>query len=206
MLLTALALAGSAFAEGPALAASLSTWVAQTCSARSVEVRWVGLEDQWPGADFVWEGQPCRERPTLKLTVLDGEVILDRRTVRPGLGVLVDVPVAVATAAPGELVRTTPGAAWIQDLRGEPVGEGEWRARVTIKAGEPVTDALVEQMPDVLSGTPVTLNVHRGALTVSAPGRLLEDGHLGREVRVVNDATRVALEGVLVSPSTVEIP
>jgi flagella basal body P-ring formation protein FlgA len=61
-------------------------------------------------------------------------------------------------------------------------------------------------MPDVLSGTPVTLNVHRGALTVSAPGRLLEDGHLGREVRVVNDATRVALEGVLVSPSTVEIP
>ena len=207
LLVAGLSLAAADGSAGP-LARSLVSWVAEVCGAAEVELLWLGVDEDWIAPDdaLYWRGQPCRERPTLQLTVLRDGALLARRTLRPGLAVYVEVPLAIADTEAGELVRTAPGRALVQDLRGEPVGEGRWRARGHLDSGEPVTTARVEPMPDVLSGTAVTVVVHRGGLVVRAPGRLLEDAEIGRPVRVVNDATKVALEGVLTAPGVVEIP
>lgn len=207
--LTAPALA-AAHGSSP-LADSLLAWVTESCEAVSVELSWLGMDEDWtdPGDTFQWEGRPCAARPAVRLTVIREGEVLTHRTLQPGLAITVEAPIAVSATKAGEQVRLTLGQVLIQDLRGEPVSldeQREWRARVRINEGAPVTENLVEPMPDALSGSPVSVVVHRGSLTISAPGRLLEDAHLGQPVRVVNDSTRVALKGVLASPGIVEIP
>jgi len=202
--------AAAAAGESP-LGDSLVAWVTETCEAVSVELKWLGLDDAWVavGDSFQWEGRPCTARPAVRLTVVREGDVFAHRTVKPGLDIHVEAPVAVASVRAGEMVRVTTGVVLVQELRGEPVSAStgaEWQARVRIAEGAPVTSNLVVPMPDALSGAAVTVVVHRGTLTITAPGRLLEDAHLGRSVRVVNDSTRVALEGVLAAPGTVEIP
>jgi len=196
---------------GSTLGDSLVAWVTESCEAISVELNWLGLDESWihPNDTFQWEGRPCSARPAVRLTVIREGEVHTHRTLQPGLAILVEAPIAVSAVKAGELVRLMPGEVLIQDLRGDPVsltGEQEWRARVRINEGAAVTENIVEPMPDALSGSPVSVVVHRGSLVVSAPGRLLEDAHLGQPVRVVNDSTRVALKGVLASPGIVEIP
>lgn len=205
--------AATAAADGARspLGESLVAWVTEACEAASVELRWLGVDDAWvaPGDVFQWEGRPCSARPAVRLTVVREGVVLTHRTLQPGLDIQVEVPVAASAVMAGEPVRVRIGLVPVQSLRGEPVSltdGGEWQARVRIAEGAPVTENLVQPMPDALSGTTVTVVVRRGTLTITAPGRLLEDAHLGRSVRVVNDSTSVALEGVLVAPGTVEIP
>jgi len=190
------------------LAGSLAGWAQEVCGAASVSVDWLGIEDAWPAAEghtFQWSGQPCRAKPTLRLTVLREGQLVASRGVRPGLTVMVPAPVAASRAAAGEPVVAEMGVAEIGDLRGAALAPGTWRARRDVEAGDPITTAVAEAMPDALSGSAVTVITRRGILTVSAPGRLLEDGELGRSVRVVNDATKVAMRGVLAAPDVVEV-
>jgi len=179
--------------------ASLVEWVESACGAEEVEVHWLGLDEPVEGELF-WEGAPCRPSPELRLTV-DGST---RYTLRPRLTVWVVAPVAAGSTEADQPVDTELGLVPIERIHGRPV-HGRWLARVALEAGDPVTDAVVAPLPDVRKGASVDLQVQRGTLQITAPGRLLEDARLGERVRVVNEATRVTLRGVLVASDTVEI-
>lgn len=180
--------------------ASLVAWVEQACDAVSVDVHWLGVDEDLDGA-LRWEGNPCRARPQLRLWVDDRP-----RTVRPHLTVWVRVPVASAPASPGQAISWEEGVAPVESVRGVPLRSEGLQARVSLDAGDPITDAVVLLPPDARRGAPVTLTVTAGSLTVTAPGELLEDGTLGQSVRVVNLATHTTQRGHLVRPDTVDLP
>ena len=187
---------------------SLADYAIDSCKAETVEVRWLGLaEERLPTAiqDIVWDGDPCRRRPDLRMTVVDAGKIDAQYTLRPSLVVSVRVPVANADFRPGDPVTANWGLVPIEKVQGTPITSGNWAARVNIDAGEPITDAVVEQPIDAKKGSAVTLQIVRGALTLNAPGSLLEDARIGESIRVVNEATHVALRGVLVAPDTVQL-
>ncbi|WP_242148403.1 flagellar basal body P-ring formation chaperone FlgA [Sphingomonas sp. BAUL-RG-20F-R05-02] len=66
-----------------------------------------------------------------------------------------------------------------------------------LAAGSPVrlTDTLPVQL--VRRGEPVSILVHSGALTITAPGRALSGGGMGDAVRVFSNATGRTLDAVV---------
>ncbi|MBN2800861.1 MAG: flagella basal body P-ring formation protein FlgA [Deltaproteobacteria bacterium] len=183
----------------PPVEASLVEWAAEVCDATRVEVHFTGLSAAGDGP-FTWGGDPCRARPDLRLHIDDRSL-----TVRPHLTVWVAVEVAAADIPAGGLVVSLPGEVPIEDLRGARV-HGALVARGAISAGTPITAAVARVAPDAARDAEVTLVVQRGALQVGAPGRLLQEAHLGDRVRVINLATDVVLTGTLASTNTVLIP
>lgn len=203
------ALLPMAVAVSPAaVEASLANYALVVCEAEAVDVAWLGLGDQLPGSDAAeldWVGDPCRGRPELKLRIIEAGALVGRVPVRPGLDVWVRTWVAPQRILPGEDFVPISGLVLAQDQRGQPVTEGTWRSRVSLRAGQAVSTGLVLRVPDVEQGTDVTLTVVRGGLRIDAPGRLAEDGYVGESVRVVNEATKVLAEGVLIAPDRVRI-
>lgn len=200
-------LASIAHATPSQVEEALALWAASECEAVQVEVHWIGLADSVvidPDARFVFEGEPCRRSPTVKLRISEPGSEPRSLTLRPQLELWVDAPVATETARAGDIVRTRSGIVRVQDVRGEPL-EGELLARTLIEEGEPVTTYTARIVPDARRGDDVTVVAQRGSLRVSAPGRLVEDGAVGASVRVVNQVTAVTLEGILVDSETVEI-
>ncbi len=189
--------------------ASLQDYALRTCNAVEVEVVYAGVSRGLPGGPDValqWEGDACSTRPTLRLLAVEEGERLGRWTVRPHLRVWVEAPVAAGLAMAGELVEVLPGQVQVDQIIGRPVTHaGPHRARVRIEAGEPVTHAVVEPVPDVASGSSVVVRVKRGSLVVTAPGTLLHDARIGEQVRVTNEATRVVLKGRLSRADTVDI-
>ena len=204
-----LAMLPVAVAVSPAtVEASLAHYAQTSCGAEEVEVSWVGLAQTLPGseeAQLSWSGDPCRGRPELRLRIVEDGVLHAQVSVRPGLAVWVRTWTAPERVLPGEDFRPVSGLVLAHQVRGKAVTEGTWRARVSLKAGQAVTTGLVVRVPDVEQGAHVSLIVVRGSLRIDAPGRLAEDGYLGENVRVVNDATKVVAEGVLVAPDQVRI-
>jgi len=202
-----LALASLAPATQLQVEDALASWAAETCEAVQVEVHWVGLDSValHPEARFAFEGDPCRRSPSIKLHIAEPGETPRSLTLRPQLELWVDAPVAVETVQAGEIVETRRGMVALQEVRGEPL-DGELLARTRIEAGEPVTSYTARVLPDARRGDAVTVVTQRGALRVSAPGRLSEDGAVGATVKVVNQVTAATLTGVLVDAETVEIP
>jgi len=191
-----------------AIEESLAAYAAAVCDAEAVDVSWLGLSQDLPGTDDAqldWRGDPCRGRPELRLRIVEHGALLSQVPVRPGLDVWVRAPVAPRRLSPGEDFSPRPGLVLAQDLRGTAVGEGTWRSRVSLREGQAVTTAAVIRVPDVERGSDVTLTIVRGSLRIEAPGRLAEHGYVGERVRVVNEATQVVAEGVLVAPDSVRI-
>ncbi len=184
----------------PAIEQSLAEYAAETCEAESVSVTWLGVDPSAVRGTLHWEGDPCRAKPTLRLVTVDS-----RLTVRPKLEITVGVLVAESSAMPGDAVSWTQGAALLDQIIGEPVEPGPWVARIHLDAGAPLTQAVVDMPVDSVAGAPVTLRVSRGALRVSAGGKLLTDGRVGETVRVTNLATGVPMTGTLIDKNTVEI-
>ena len=106
---------------------------------------------------------------------------------------------------PGEDFTPELGLVLVQDLRGNPVAVSPWRSRVNLRAGQPVTTGQVVAVPDADQGADVTLKLVRGGLVIVAPGHLADNGYLGQPVRVVNEATHVVAEGVLVREDLVHL-
>ncbi len=200
MLLLASALAGH-------VEESLASWVQESCEAASVEVVYSGLAVQIPAdATLVWDGKPCYQTPSLRVTVVQGGVAENRYTIRPRLAITVRVPVARTTVPSGGLVEIEEREVSLFDVRGDPIeGDDALIARTTIEAGEPVTTANARLRPDGRKGETVILFVQSDRLLVEAPGTLQSDATYGEPVRVVNEATRTVVTGVLVGPGRVQI-
>lgn len=78
-----------------------------------------------------------------------------------------------------------------------------WRARVSLEEGEPLTRLRVDRWPDAVESSSVELVARRGALSVRAPGRLEEDAWVGQRVEVLNLLTQSTLIGIYEADGTV---
>ncbi len=186
--------------------ASLSAWVEQVCDAEHVDVDWTGLDaSRLPQGtqSLRWTGDPCRRRPTLRATAVRRSEAVARYTVQPELTAWVRVPVAATDLQAGEALDVGSGLVASHAIIGQPVSDGV--ARVDIAAGDPLTTSVVALRMDAHTGSTVDLVVRRGALQISAPGRLLEGARRGDRVRVANAFTREGLLGILVDDTTVEV-
>ena len=188
---------------------ALRTYAVAQCGAERVEVHFLGIDASAAPADLgqaLWEGDPCRSRPDLRVAMVavDGS-LRARLSVQPHLSVWIKTLVAAEPVAPGEPVRAIDGLVLAERIRGQsPVSSGI--ARVSLDAGDPLTKLVVQAPFDVESGARVSVRVRRGTLTISADGTTLEKGRIGDEIRVVSQATHSALVGVLVDAQTVELP
>ena len=79
------------------------------------------------------------------------------------------------------------------------------RELLTIDPSWVDNDGQVVAVPDADQGADVTLKLVRGGLVIVAPGHLADNGYLGQPVRVVNEATHVVAEGVLVREDLVHL-
>jgi flagella basal body P-ring formation protein FlgA len=186
-----------------ALQSSLVSYVQEECAAEEVEVGWIGLDPNiLPEGEFVWQGDPCRSRPNLFLSVIRDHTIARRLTLRPSLTIWVEAPVAGKDTPAGTPVQPIMGRVKLNKLVGDPVHE-KWQARVFIAKGDPITTAVVNPIPDALNGTEIKLIVNVRTIVISAEGRLLEDGFIGDQVRVRNHATGNVMTGLLNDSGTV---
>ena len=115
------------------------------------------------------------------------------------------VPVADHAVVPGGMVSFHLERQQLDLLSAEPVEPGRWRARVNLHAGEPLVQGRVEPMPDALVGSPVTVQVTAGALSIKAPGELAADAWVGQPVRVMNLSTHMVLTGIYEAEGRVRI-
>ena len=69
----------------------------------------------------------------------------------------------------------------------------------------PVSAEIQCPAPAVQAGERVQLEVRRGAVRVTAPGRALQTGHVGEVVQVENTATRGRLSGRVTADNRVEV-
>jgi len=188
-----------------ALEASLTHYVEQQCDAEEVEVEWMGLDPALlPDGEWHWQGDPCRSRPNLFLSVVSEHQLKRRVMVRPSLTIWVEVPVAAESTPMGQFVKPTLGKVKLNELVGDPVSEA-WRARVFIPKGAPITTAVVAPIPDATNGSEVKLIVQVRSLVISAEGRLMQDAAIGEGVRVRNHATGQVVSGILRDSGTVVI-
>lgn len=163
-----------------------------------VEVREVGLPAGAP-ADAAWDVRLPAAGPlcgTVPVVLRAGE---GRWAVRPRVTVYAQVPVAAEAAKAGTRVRLTLERRPLEELRGEaPVDpSASWQARVPFAPGDPVTEGRVRPWPDALEGSAVQLVAGARGLSVTAPGRLIQDGFVGERVSALNLATRSVVVGTL---------
>lgn len=183
---------------------ALVAYATAECDAVDVDVRWLGLADsvQVDQGELVWEGDVCKRSPVLRLVVVQDAQVVQRVTVKPSLDITVSVPVAVSTEQRDGLLVTEPGQVLLHNVDGRPV-EGPVLATRTVQAGDPVTDRNSRAVPDLRTGSAVTLVAQAGSLTVRADGVALQDASVGDTVRVRNLATDRVLDGELTDQGTV---
>ena len=184
---------------------ALVEWVRTSCDAVRVEVRSLGVDPaSVPEGAVSFAGDPCHPHPAIRVSV-ETATGLERLTLRPSLDVVVEAPVAVASARPGEGVVWTMGRVSLGTEQGPMVEPGDWVAKASIAAGAVLTSFSVAPRPDVLAGDTLSVRVRSGALEVRSEARLLRDARVGEAVRVFVPATGKVVEGRLVDRTTVEL-
>jgi flagella basal body P-ring formation protein FlgA len=79
------------------------------------------------------------------------------------------------------------------------------RLRRPVRAGQPLSAADFEPMPDVLAGTELQVEVVRGAVRLSTSGRALAEGSVGDHIPVALDARRQPVISTILSPQAVRV-
>lgn len=183
----------------------LASWVTSECGAASVEVLELGVPEPLPEGSWYFSGLPCRSAPQVRVSVVADGVEVYNRIARPRLDVQVASLVVSAPVAAGEVVPYEAGTVAVDKVHGQPTGEGAWRARRSLRAGEPLTTSNVEPLPDALRGSDLDLVATRGTLSIQCTGTLLGDANVGDRVRAMNHATKVAVTGILVDARTIAV-
>ena len=183
----------------------LASWVTTECGAASVEVLELGVPEPLPEGSWYFSGLPCRSAPQIRVSVVADGVEVFNRVARPRLDVQIASLIVSEPVSAGDVVRYTAGTVSVDKLHGQPAGEGDWRARRSLRVGEPLTTATVEPLPDALRGVDLDLVATRGPLNIYATGTLLTDANVGDRVKAMNHATKVAVTGILVDPLTIAV-
>jgi flagella basal body P-ring formation protein FlgA len=189
-----------------AVIAALSEMVAESCSASQVEIHHLGIRKEVlaNGASFRWTGNACRSNPRLNLSIVRESGEATNLVVQPALTIWMQVPVAAKDIQTGQLVYPVRGLVKLSSLSGTVVPAGG-EARVPIAAGKPITTMNVREPYDARVGNTVTLQVIRGPITLTTPGKLMSNARIGDKVRVVNHHNQTVMTGTLLSPDNVQI-
>ncbi|PWB29847.1 flagella basal body P-ring formation protein FlgA [Stenotrophomonas sp. SPM] len=80
-----------------------------------------------------------------------------------------------------------------------------YRLRQDVRAGTPLTDALMEPTPEVQGMQNVELQVHHRGIALSAPAVALQDGRLGERIPVRPSYASEAVVATVTAPGKVQI-
>ncbi len=182
--------------------------------ADDVELLQLGVEELPPCAGSARTvvdsapGERFHGHADLRVTLYDAKRICAKLRLRSRLRVWVQVPVSSTDCEPGAELRWELGRAQLEQLQGSAADpqslEGrQWLTRTSLRAGEPFSEVDIRPRPDSAAGAQVSLLAGSGALLIEAPGRLVADAQLGDRVRVANLATKVVVDGILLTPGCV---
>lgn len=156
---------------------------------------------------------PMAPRMGVWIDILSGGQVL--RTLHIPFDVAVYAPVSIATqdlpsgttlATDNTLVREQNIAAlstsWRAVLPPSPVAQ---RVRRPLHAGEIVSSAHVESMPDVVRGSWAQLESRQGGMSVQSRAEVLQDGHMGQLVQVKPSNASTSVVARVTGPGRVEI-
>ena len=90
-----------------------------------------------------------------------------------------------------------------------PVAVAQLLGKVTrqvIAPGRIIREKMVREEPAIGRGEKVDIRINRASLSISVPGRILEDARIGDKVAVVLEGSGQKMSGVLTSPETVLVP
>jgi len=135
----------------------------------------------------------------------------EKVTVTGRIRLMAEIPVVATRVASGRIIR--PGDVVVRSLDisalpkvctrlDECVGK---RARVTLRAGNPVQPSQVERMPDVCSGEVVMIRASTPNLVVEARGIAVKDGYTGEHIPVKNVSSGKQVIGTIIAPSVVQV-
>jgi flagella basal body P-ring formation protein FlgA len=79
------------------------------------------------------------------------------------------------------------------------------KARRNIRSGEPITGRMIEDPPVVKKGNRVLLKAENASIKVTALGRVLQDGRVGDQVRVLNTTSGREVLAVVEGPGLVSV-
>jgi flagella basal body P-ring formation protein FlgA len=79
------------------------------------------------------------------------------------------------------------------------------RSKTRINKGEYLLKKDVELTPKVLIGSEVPITVQLKGVIVRATGKVLTDGHVGERVKVVNQASKKTLVGVVTESGEIAV-
>jgi flagella basal body P-ring formation protein FlgA len=79
------------------------------------------------------------------------------------------------------------------------------KARRNIRSGQPVTGRMIEDPPTVKKGNRVLLKAENALIKVTALGRVLQDGRIGDQVRVLNTTSGREVLAVVEGPGVVSV-
>ena len=187
---------------------SLVEYTQENCAAERVQVERLGLRASLVDhQDIVssWSGDPCQNRPTLRLVASEHGNHIGAWTLRPSLNIWVNVPVVLNDVTAGDRIEVSSGLVEMGEIRGPILTETNLRAKIGLRAGDAVTARVASIMPDILRGSDVSIESRAGPLVVSMSGNILVDGFVGDRVRVRSEATYRSVSGVLVDNRTVVV-
>jgi flagellar basal body P-ring formation protein FlgA len=75
----------------------------------------------------------------------------------------------------------------------------------SIQPGQPITARMVEDLPAVKKGSRVLVKARNDLISVTTHGKVLEDGRLGEEVRVLNMSSGKEIFATVKGPGQVEV-
>ena len=135
----------------------------------------------------------------------------ERVTVTGRVRLMADIPVVRAKVPSGRIVKPDDLVVRSVDISATPkvytrledcVGK---RARVTLRAGNPVQLSQIERMPDVCSGEMVMIQARSHNIMVEARGIAVKDGYTGEHIPVKNASSGKQVIGTIIAPSVVQV-
>ncbi|SYZ73588.1 exported hypothetical protein [Candidatus Zixiibacteriota bacterium] len=81
---------------------------------------------------------------------------------------------------------------------------GKWSKRY-IRKGQILTSGMVEEIPTVLSGQPISILYRSSTFEISARGKALQSGYSGEKIRVQNIQSNKIISGTVVDDRTVSV-
>jgi flagella basal body P-ring formation protein FlgA len=145
--------------------------------------------------NFYVDGRQIRNVPVSGRITLRQAVLKAARKISPGQ-VLGRDDVQLVTELHGTLSRE------VLTDKEEAVGK---KAVRSIQAGQPITLQMVEDPPAVKKGTRVLVRARNDLISVTTQGKVMEDGRLGEEVRVLNLSSGKEIFATVKGPGQVEV-
>jgi len=145
--------------------------------------------------NFFVDGKQVRNVPVSGKITLRQAVVKASRKINPGQ-VLSKEDVTLVAEQNGQLNKD------VLTSLDEAVGKKSVRS---IQPGQPITSQMIEDPPVVKKGNRVVIQAQSDVIKVTAQGKVMEDGRVGEEVRVMNMGSGKEVFAIVKGPGLVEV-